>query len=244
MERQPRAYVSPDQLSELRRERVVLKSATFIIDRPGDMEDLLDLPSVQSAFHDDSYMPYWADIWPAARMLARAVLETNWPAGLTALEIGCGLGLAGLAALSKGLRVIFSDYDLTATAFAGRNARLNGFNNFETMPFDWRDPPAGLQVPVILGSDLTYEERNHEPLFALFQTVLAPGGTILLTDQDRPMTPKFIEKFESAAWSVERRPMKAANPGQRREKGTLYTIRASSLPPVAAQFEAATTPSR
>jgi predicted nicotinamide N-methyase len=217
--------VSPDELSGLLREKVILKAASFTIDRPGDMEELLDLPSVQSAFYADSYMPYWADIWPAARMLARAVLETDWPPGQTALEIGCGLGLAGLAALSKGMRVIFSDYDLTAVAFAERNAKLNGFTNFTARPFDWRDPPTDLLVPVILGSDLTYEERNNDPLLYLFDKMLAPGGTILLTDQDRPSTPAFIAKLEQFGWSITRRPMKAGNPGQRREQGTLYTMR-------------------
>lgn len=224
-DRSPRAFVSPDELPGLLREKIILKAASFIIDRPGDMEDLLDLPSVQSAFYADSYMPYWADIWPAARMLARAVLEANWPRDLTALEIGCGLGLAGLAALSKGLRVIFSDYDLTAVAFAERNARLNGFSNFTSRPFDWRDPPRDMQVSLILGSDLTYEERNHDPLLGLFETMLAPEGTILLTDQDRPATPAFVRRLEQLNWSITRRSMKAGNPGQRREQGTLYTIK-------------------
>jgi predicted nicotinamide N-methyase len=217
--------VSPDELTGLLREKVILKAASFIIDRPGDMEELLDLPSVQSAFYADAYMPYWADIWPAARMLARAILEADWSPGLTALEIGCGLGLAGLAALSKGIRVIFSDYDLTAVAFAERNARLNGFTNFTSHPFDWRDPPSDLTVPLILGSDLTYEERNHDPLLNLFDKMLTPGGAILLSDQDRPSTPAFIQRLEQIGWTITRRAMKAGNPGQRREQGTLYTIK-------------------
>lgn len=223
-DRPPRAFVDPDDLDEICREKVILNAATFLVDRPGDMEDLLDLPSVQSAFNDDSYMPYWADIWPAARMLARAILESDWPADLVALEIGCGLGLAGLAALSKGMRVIFSDYDLTAVAFAERNARINKFKNFTSRPFDWREPPADLCVPLIIGSDLTYEERNHDALLNLFELVLMPKGTILLTDQDRPATPAFIERMVQRGWKFTRRSMKAGNPGQRREQGTLYTI--------------------
>lgn len=224
-DRSPRAFVDPDDLDEIRREKVILNAATFLVDRPGDMEDLLDLPSVQSAFNDDSYMPYWADIWPAARMLARAILEADWPPNLTALEIGCGLGLAGLAALSKGIRVIFSDYDLTAVAFAERNARINKFKNFTSRPFDWRDPPDDLHVSMIIGSDLTYEERNHDALLKLFDKVLLPDGTILLTDQDRPATPAFIERLVTCGWKITRRAMKAGNPGQRREQGTFYTIK-------------------
>jgi len=220
----PRAFVDPDQLESLVRDRVVLKNASFLIDRPGDMEELLDLPCVQTAFSADDYMPYWANVWPAARMLARAVLEHNWIPGQTALEIGCGLGIAGLAALSRGMRVIFSDYDLTAVAFAERNAELNGFTEFEGLPFDWRTPPAGLRVPVILGSDLTYEDRNVEPLLNVLNAVLESGGMALLTDQNRPPTRRFIEKLLADGWKVSRRAMRAGSPGDRRVQGTLYEL--------------------
>ncbi|MBX7102672.1 MAG: methyltransferase [Gemmataceae bacterium] len=223
-DRPPRAYVDPDQLQGLIREKVILHRAQFLIDRPGDIEELLDLPCVQSAFAQDEYMPYWADVWPAARMLARAVLERDWPAGQTALEIGCGLGIAGLAALSRGLRVVFSDYDLTAVAFAVRNAALNGFTDFSARPFDWRDPPADLRVPIILGSDVTYEDRSIDPLLNVLARVLEPGGTVLLTDQNRPPAARLTEELERRGWVISRRPMRAANPGQRRAEGTLYEM--------------------
>ena len=96
----------------------------------GESDDLLDHPAVRAAFAADEYLPYWADLWPAARMLAKAVLAEPWPPGLTALEVGCGLGLPGVAALASGLRVAFSDYDATAVRFAADNARLNGFTDF------------------------------------------------------------------------------------------------------------------
>ena len=58
------------------------------------------------------------------------------------MEIGCGLGLPGIAALSKGLRVTFSDYDPLALRFAADNARANGFTDFKVLQLDWRHPPA------------------------------------------------------------------------------------------------------
>lgn len=67
----PREFVPPESIPGVIRDRVVLRAATFLIDRPGDMEELMDLPSVRSAFMADEYLPYWADVWPAARMLAR-----------------------------------------------------------------------------------------------------------------------------------------------------------------------------
>src|SRR5207245_2289495 len=147
---------------------------------------LLDHPYVQAAFARDEYMPYWAELWPAARMLAKVVAREAWPPeGQDLLEVGCGLGLPGIVALSCGQRVTFSDYHATALHFAANNARLNGFDDFRTLQMDWRYPPAGLRVPVILAADLVYEHRNVEPLVKLIKHVLLPGGTCLLTDQDR-----------------------------------------------------------
>src|SRR5262249_25953339 len=167
------------------REQILIEGETFLITRPDESDRLLDHPFVRSAFAADEYLPYWAELWPAARMLAKAIIREAWTPGTEALEIGCGLGLPGIVALSRGLRVTFSDYDATALRFAAENARLNGFHDFHVLRMDWRDPPANLCMPVMLASDLIYEQRNVEPLAALIQRVLAPQGFCLLTDQDR-----------------------------------------------------------
>src|SRR5262249_33857154 len=108
------------------RETVLIEGRSFKLSRPADSDKLLDDPAVRAAFAADEYMPYWTDLWPAARMLAKAILRQPWPVGLDALEIGCGLGLPGIAALAQGLHVTFSDYDATALQFAADNARANG----------------------------------------------------------------------------------------------------------------------
>src|SRR5207302_8699840 len=139
-----------------------------------------------------------------------------------ALEIGCGLGLPGVAALAMGLRVLFSDYDATALRFAAENARANGFDNFRLLHMDWRSPPADLRVPVLLGSDLIYELRNVEPLVQFVKKVLAPGGVCLLTDQDRIPSHAFRQTLESEGLAYTTKMMRAGEPGGRRSKGTLY----------------------
>ncbi len=111
----------------------------------------MDEPAVLEAFKTDEYMPYWADLWPAARMLAKVIMQENWTPGTPALEVGCGLGLPGIAALARGLQVTFSDYDPCALRFSGDNARLNGFDNFTIMQLDWRHPPDDLRTPSDFG---------------------------------------------------------------------------------------------
>jgi predicted nicotinamide N-methyase len=153
------------------------------------------------------------------------VLREPWPDGARVLEVGCGLGLPGVAALARGLRVTFSDYDATALDFAARNARLNGFDDFDTMQLDWRRPPESLRVPVILASDLLYELRNVEPLVGLIKKVLLPDGVCLLTDQDRVPSHLLRETLAAQGLPFTMKVMHAGEPGGSRVRGTLYRIR-------------------
>jgi predicted nicotinamide N-methyase len=215
-----------EALGPIVQEQVLIEGWTFLISRPDESDHLLDHPVVRSAFAADEYLPYWADLWPAARMLAKAIVREPWPGGQEALEVGCGLGLPGIAALAMGLRIIFSDYDATALRFAARNARDNGFEDFRVLPLDWRYPPAGLRVPVVLASDLLYELRHVEPLVALVKQVLEPGGMCLLTDQDRVPSYALRETLTAEGLTFTTQAMRAGEPGGRRVKGTLYRITA------------------
>ena len=114
--------------------------------RPADPDQLLDDPLVIDWNRHDDYMPYWAYVWPAAYLLAEAVAREPWPERLEgsrtaeALEIGCGLGLAGLVAVARGLRVQFTDYDPAPLDFVVRSAAENGFDptRFSIRQLDWR----------------------------------------------------------------------------------------------------------
>jgi predicted nicotinamide N-methyase len=157
-------------------------------------------------------------------MLARAILHESWPPGSAALEIGCGLGLPGIVALSMGVRVTFSDYDPCALRFAADNARLNGYSNFDAMQLDWRNSPDGLRVPIILASDLVYEVRNVAPVAAFIRKTLQPGGFCLLTDQDRIPAQVLRDCLQAEGLAFTTKMMRAGEPGGRRVKGTLYRI--------------------
>jgi predicted nicotinamide N-methyase len=226
--RPPMPETPVDALGPLLREQVIVEGRTFIIMRPSESDRLLDHPSIRSAFAADEYMPYWADLWPAARMLAKAILRETWTPGQRALEVGCGLGLPGIAALAMDLHVTFSDYDATALRFAADNARANGFHSFDTLQMDWRYPPEVVQFPVILASDLIYEMRNVAPLVALIKKLLEPGGVCLLTDQDRVPSHVLRDTLTAEGLPFTTKIMRAGEPGGRRLKGTLYRITRSA----------------
>jgi predicted nicotinamide N-methyase len=219
---------------DIERETVTIQHHQFLLERPARSDRLLDDPVVQAANEADDYMPYWADIWPASRMMAKVILRERFPENFSSrsvvLELGCGLGLAGLAALKRGFSVIFSDYDLTALSFAARNARLNGFTDFQTLPLDWRYPPENLRVTLLLAADLTYEIRNIDPLLALMKQVLAPDGVCWLTDPDRNPAAHLRRRLDEERFVYSTEFIRAGEPGGDRVKGTLYRIRLPGQP--------------
>jgi predicted nicotinamide N-methyase len=205
------------------RETVLVEEHTYLIDRPDESEMYRGFNPARPGVPYEE-MPYWSDLWPAARMLAKVLQRESFPPGLKALEVGCGLGLPGVVALARGMRVVFSDAHPLALRYAERNALLNGFDQFEVLRLDWRHPPAELRVEVVLGSDLIYEIDNVAPLIGLIKQVLLPAGQCLLTDQER--VPGFVvqEALTQAGLTFTTQTLRAGQPGGRRVKGTLYRI--------------------
>ena len=139
-------------------------------------------------------------------------------------KVGCGLGLSGLVALALGMEVVFSDYDVAALEFAARNARRNGFNQFRTLPLDWRCPPTDLKVPLVLAADVIYEARNIDPLIQLMATVLKPGGECWLSDPDRPHKHQFQTALKRQGFKFDALPRILERPNQPTVRGTVYRI--------------------
>jgi len=175
-----------------------LNDRNICLARPADPDRLLDDPVVLDWNRRDDYMPYWAYLWPAAFLLADAVAREQWalPAadsrGAEALEIGCGLGLAGLVALARGMDVQFTDYDAAPLQFVARSAAENGFDptRFTIRRLDWRSLPDE-RFSLILGADVIYEAPLVRLVANLLDTLLAPGGLGLIASPYRAASHAF-----------------------------------------------------
>jgi predicted nicotinamide N-methyase len=199
--------------------------------RPAEPDRLLDDPVVHDLNQRHDYMPYWAYLWPGATLLAEVVAREPWPilcfAGepLEALEIGCGVGLAGLVAVSRGLRVCFSDYDLAPLQFVERSALANGFDQarFSTRVLDWNSPPDDA-YPVILGSDVLYERRLVPLVANLLAKMLAPGGLGLIACPGRTSAESFPAALSSAGLCHNVEPVVSRSLEDHPIRGMVYRI--------------------
>jgi predicted nicotinamide N-methyase len=181
----------------------VLADTTLKVTLPACPDAFLDDPEVLAANRRDDYMPYWSYLWPTSLETAVAVLSRDWPSGAEALEIGAGIALTGLAALSRGLRVAFSDYDRQALALAMHNAGQNEFQDrAEPLFLDWREP-IDRKFSVIFGCDVIYEKQNHLPILGLLEKMLAPEGEAWITDPGRHQADAFLELLRERPFRVE-----------------------------------------
>jgi predicted nicotinamide N-methyase len=169
----------------------LIEGHAFRLILPAVPDAFLEDAEVHAAFDRDEYMPYWAYVWPASLKMVASVLRTTWPRHAEVLELGAGIGLAGLAGLARGLTVTFSDYEPKAVELCLFNARRAGYSNAQGLVFDWRQPPEK-QFPLIWGCELLYENRNHEPLLGLTRRMLAPGGTAWFVDSGRARAGRFV----------------------------------------------------
>src|SRR3954468_9947707 len=130
------ALPSPTDLVE---ETVVVGDDPISLLRPRDSDELLE----EEAFEQEEFLPYWAELWPSSVALARAV-GARALRGARTLELGCGLGLASIAAAQAGGRVLATDWSADAIAFTKDNAERNGVT-LDTAIVDWSAPEALLE---------------------------------------------------------------------------------------------------
>jgi len=181
----------------VRQERIVLGRRELVVVRPDDPEALID----EERFGVDEFMPYWAELWPSGIALARHVVELPL-GGSRALELGCGLGLPCLAAALAGADVLATDWAPEALALLERNAVANGLR-VATAVLDWRSgAPAGRPFDLVLAADVLYEARNAEPLLAVLEEAVAPGGLAIVADPGRRHAAAFFEAASDGGWEA------------------------------------------
>lgn len=164
------------------------------------------LPRGQSALAADSVQrggepPYWADVWPASVAIARWVCRRRTAAGLRALDLGCGIGLPGCAAVRCGASVTFADFQPDALAFAEFNARqqlagraepTGGSPGIRCVLHDWHAGAVAGPFDWIFLADVSYRPLHHAPILRQLREGLAPRGLAIHADPERKESDGFL----------------------------------------------------
>jgi predicted nicotinamide N-methyase len=154
-----------------------------------DVFDLWKAWEEESGHKQD--IPYWATVWPAARLTAAYLgMHPEAAAGKVVLDFGCGGGVAGLAAAKAGAAsVIANDIDPAALAMAERNAALNGLD-LSSKCENLLSRPPDPEWNLVLVADLFYEKSVAGPMLDWLRQAQSQGSRVLIADACRPFAPQ------------------------------------------------------
>jgi predicted nicotinamide N-methyase len=211
-------------LSQSHWHKVTIAGRPLEILRISDFDSFLDSVTEED-FGADERFPYWADIWPSALALSDYILRhPELMQGKRCIELGCGLGLAGIAATLTGASVLFTDYEEDALDFTRRNFNRNCGAQAETRLLDWRSPELNESFDLVLAADVLYEKRFLKPLLNTLRQVTRRNGLILLTEPNRAVAGDFFTLLQEAGMEYEAIPYPVTQ-DQSRNQVTLYRIR-------------------
>lgn len=138
--------------------------------------------------------PFFAVPWPGAQAVARGLVDGVIDvAGRAVLEVGCGSGLASVAAALHGARAVTAtDVDTFALQVTRLLARVHGIS-VTTAPLDLLDDVAVARAldahdpgDVVIVADVVYNRDLGAALGRLLAGCRARGLDVVVADSGRP----------------------------------------------------------
>jgi 2-polyprenyl-3-methyl-5-hydroxy-6-metoxy-1,4-benzoquinol methylase len=169
---------------------------------PVSPDDLLAAIDEEAERQAEERLPYYGTLWPAGEALAHHLLpETSKTSktsktleGVHVLDLGCGLGVVGLAAARQGARVTFVDWEERGLELVRASAQAQGLVPEALVVADWRARGTIGLFGRIFAADVLYEVRNVAAVAGFLARHLEPGGEAWLADPGRVPA----ERFEAA----------------------------------------------
>ncbi|MDD4731394.1 MAG: methyltransferase [Desulfovibrio sp.] len=172
-----------------------------------DMPGYIDKLIARAGAKGQVRLPLWAKIWPCCMVQAMFLEKCPVVADGRYLEIGAGVGLAGLALARRGVRVMITDLEPDAMLFCRINALRNGLEDrVDLRVVDFTRDRLDTTFDGILGCEVLFRAQMFAPLRNFLGVHLKerPDAEVVLgTDGNRESTPFF--QAASAEYDIMRR---------------------------------------
>lgn len=177
---------------DVERHPIMIRDRQFSYFLPRAIEPFIDVDAPINNF------PLWAKVWPASMVLADFMASQPVDPQRQILEIGAGIGIAGIAASAFGHHVSISEYNKDALEFTKANAVINGFDNVPVFSMDWNHPRFKVRYDQIIGSEVIFREQDFSPILNLFKSALKLDGEVILVSEIRKPVLDFYQKIKDA----------------------------------------------
>lgn len=186
----------------LRTRHIAIGAARFDITGVADPDQvLLEMEhGIRACGEQPRWQPYWAQSWESAVAISEALIEQDLTESRV-LDLGCGLGLAGTVAASRGAHVTFADAAQPSLLFA----RYNSWpwrEQIRALPVDWRADLLGQTYDLIVGADIVYDVTDWRHLDLFWRRHLRRGGCVLLGEPSRDSADGLGEFLQQRGWQV------------------------------------------
>jgi predicted nicotinamide N-methyase len=197
-----------------------------VLDRVVEAEDRREKLTGQRHDGNELHLPYWAELWDSALAVGRQLVHgeelrssRRSRAGshaknrhrMSVLDLGCGMGFAGMVAAAMGARVVLADLEPEALLFARLNA-LRWADRVRTRRLNWQTDRLRERFDLIIGADVLYDRSQWEYLEPFFRSHLADGGCVLLGEPGRQTGDLFPDWLTSqGGWMLDMLEQKLAS---------------------------------
>ena len=159
---------------------------------------LIEACERQDAGEEGVIDPFWATTWRAAAGLDRYIERMDLD-GTAVLELGCGTGHAGIAAMLRGADVTLTD-GVDDPLMLVRMSVWELRDRCKVQRLRFGIDMIDTKFPVILGSDVTYLRSLWPELDKCLREHLADGGQALLSDPYRIIANEFRGWIQDHGW--------------------------------------------
>lgn len=143
--------------------------------------------AVAEGHHCHAKVGMW--LWPSAVALAIEIARRDWTE-FSVLELGCGCGLPGIVAASKGCRVTFLDYESVCCMRVSENLVANTVVG-KSVTSDWRVYNSEYSFDSLIGSDIMLSANHSDSLASFVKKYWNRKGPCLFVDPARDKTERF-----------------------------------------------------
>lgn len=176
-----------------------------VLDELAEREDRREKVEGKRRHGDELHLPYWAELWDSSLALSDylpELFQTPPRGDLSLLDLGCGMGLVGTLAAALGASVILADLESDALLLARLNAgRFDP--TIRAVRLNWRTDSLGQRFDWIIGADIIYERAQWEFLEPFWRKHLAPNGSVVIGEPNRPGGDAFPAWISEHGWKIE-----------------------------------------
>jgi predicted nicotinamide N-methyase len=181
-------------------EKIACAGSEFEMLHPRSADELIS----EDEFNVDERLPYWAEVWPSARVLANHLAKEP-SSGRSLLELGCGCGFVAIVARHLGYRVVATDYYKAACEFVRLNAARHNMGDVTARHVNWRDWPDDLgQFDIVIAADVLYEAGYGKLVASVIARTLLPHGRSIVADPARYHAATFLQECAAMGLSGQR----------------------------------------